>query len=97
MTKSIPIIGILALIPLFTVGLATTFEISSVEAYTDPNASRNLDADMQCRSGQVLVYHFNNRAYTCTSANGAALWAQHGIAEIVYARGRKSRTNHRTR
>ena len=89
MTKSIQIIGILALIPLFTMGLATTFVIPSVEAYTDPNASRNLDRDMQCRSGQVLVYHFNNRAYTCTSANGAALWAQHGIAEIVMKEGER--------
>jgi hypothetical protein len=64
MTKSIQIIGILALIPLFTMGLATTFVIPS-EAYTDPNASRNLDRD------------------------GAALWAQHGIAEIVMKEGER--------
>ncbi len=83
MTKSLQILGILALIPLFTMGLATNFEFQSVEAYDDPAAGRNLDADMVCRSGQVLVYHFNNRAYTCTSANGAAQWAQYGIAEIV--------------
>ena len=70
-------------------GLATNFLIQSVEAYVDPNAGRNLDADMVCRSGQVLVYHFNNRAYTCTSASGAATWAQYGIAEIVKVDGER--------
>jgi len=89
MTKSIQIIGILAILPLFTMGLATNFLIQSVEAYVDPNAGRNLDADMVCRSGQVLVYHFNNRAYTCTSASGAATWAQYGIAEIVKVDGER--------
>ena len=89
MTKSLQILGILALIPLFTMGLATNFEFQSVEAYDDPAAGRNMDADMVCRSGQVLVYHFNNRAYTCTSANGAAQWAQYGIAEIVMADGER--------
>jgi len=89
MTKSIQIIGILAILPLFTMGLATNFLIQSVEAYVDPAAGRNLDRDMVCRSGQVLVYHFNNRAYTCTSAGGAATWAQYGIAEIVKVDGER--------
>ena len=89
MTKSIQIIGILAILPLFTMGLATNFLIQSVEAYVDPAAGRDLDRDMVCRSGQVLVYHFNNRAYTCTSASGAATWAQYGIAEIVKVDGER--------
>jgi len=89
MTKSIQIIGILAILPLFTMGLATNFLIQSVEAYVDPAAGRDMDRDMVCRSGQVLVYHFNNRAYTCTSASGAATWAQYGIAEIVKADGER--------
>ena len=64
-------------------GLATNFLVQSVEAYNAPYAGKNPDADVTCRSGQVLVYHLQHNQYICTSAHSAAQWVRHGIAEIV--------------
>jgi len=67
--------------------LAANFPFTEVAAYEDPNAGKDPDSEMTCRAGQVLVFHYNNKAYTCTSESGAALWAQYGIAEIVVIGG----------
>ncbi len=75
MTKTLTTFGLLLVLSLFTVGVSTGL-LQQAEA-------RDPDADTQCRSGQVLVYHFNFRKYICTSQGGAAQWVQHGIAEIV--------------
>jgi hypothetical protein len=63
MTKSMQIIGLLAIIPLFTMGLATNFVIQDVEAYEDPYAGKSKDADVTCRDGQVLVYHLRHNQH----------------------------------
>ncbi len=76
MTKTLTAFGFLLVLSLFTVGVSTGLL---------QNAEAQRDADIQCRSGQVLVYHFNMRKYICTSQGGAAQWVQHGIAEIVGA------------
>ena len=76
MTKIITAFGFLLVLSLFTVGVSSGL-------LQQAEAQRASDADMQCRSGQVLVYHFNMRDYKCTSESGAAQWVQHGIAEIV--------------
>jgi len=76
MTKTLTTFGLLLVLSLFTVG-ASTGLLQNAEAQRDP------DSETQCRSGQVLVYHFNFRKYICTSQSGAAQWVQHGIAEIV--------------
>jgi len=74
MTKTLTVFGFLLVLSLFTVGISSGLL---------QNAEAQGDADMQCRSGQVLVYHFNMRKYICTSESGAQQWVQHGIAEIV--------------
>ncbi len=76
MTKILTAFGFLLVLSLFTVGV-------SASLLQQAEAQRASDADIQCRSGQVLVYHFNMRQYKCTSESGAAQWVQHGIAEIV--------------
>jgi len=76
MTKIITAFGFLLVLSLFTVGVSSGL-LQQVEA------QRASDSDMQCRSGQVLVYHYNMRQFKCTSQSGAAQWVQHGIAEIV--------------
>jgi hypothetical protein len=76
MTKTITAFGLLLVLSLFTVGVSTGL-------LQQAEAQRDSDADIQCRSGQVLVYHFNFRKYICTSSSGAAQWVQHSIAEIV--------------
>ncbi len=76
MTKIITAFGFLLVLSLFTVGVSSGL-------LQQAEAQRASDADMQCRSGQVLVYHFNMRDYKCTSESGAAQWVQHGIAENV--------------
>ena len=78
MTKTLTTFGLLLVLSLFTVGVSTGL-------LQQAEAQRASDADMQCRSGQVLVYHFNFRKYICTSQGGANQWVQHGIAEIVGA------------
>jgi len=74
MTKTLTAFGFVLVLSLFTVGVSTGLL---------QNAEAQEDADIQCRSGQVLVYHFNMRKYICTSESGAQQWVQHGIAEIV--------------
>ncbi len=76
MTKTLTTFGLLLVLSLFTVGVSTGL-LQQAEAQRDP------DSETQCRSGQVLVYHFNFRKYICTSQGGANQWVQHGIAEIV--------------
>ena len=76
MTKTLTTFGLLLVLSLFTVGVSTGL-------LQQAEAQRDSDADTQCRSGQVLVYHFNFRKYICTSQSGAAQWVQHGIAEVV--------------
>jgi len=76
MTKTLTTFGLLLVLSLFTVGISTGL-LQNAEAQRDP------DSETQCRSGQVLVYHFNFRKYICTSQGGANQWVQHGIAEIV--------------
>ncbi len=76
MTKTLTTFGLLLVLSLFTVGFSTGL-LQQAEAQRDP------DSETQCRSGQVLVYHFNFRKYICTSQSGAAQWVQHSIAEIV--------------
>ena len=76
MTKTLTTFGFLLVLSLFTVGVSTGL-LQNAEAQRGP------DSETQCRSGQVLVYHFNFRKYICTSQSGAAQWVQHGIAEIV--------------
>ena len=76
MTKTITAFGFLLVLSLFTVGISSGL-------LQQAEAQRESDADMICRSNQVLVYHFNFRKYICTSQSGAAQWVQHGIAEIV--------------
>jgi hypothetical protein len=63
---------------LFTVGLSSGL-LQNVEAFD----SKHPDAQTQCRSGQVLVYHINFRKFICTSESGAAQWIRNGIAEVV--------------
>jgi len=75
MTKILTSFKFLLVLSLFTVGVSTGLLLYA-DAQTD-------DSDMQCRSGQVLVYHFNFRKYICTSESGAQQWVLHGIAEIV--------------
>ena len=65
MTKTLTTFGLLLVLSLFTVGFSTGL-LQQAEAQRDP------DMDTQCRSGQVLVYHFNFRKYICTSQSGAA-------------------------
>ena len=76
MTKTITAFGFLLVLSLFTVGVSTGL-------LQQAEAQRDSDADTQCRTGQVLVYHINFRKFICTSQSGAAQWVQHGIAEIV--------------
>ncbi len=76
MTKILMAFGFLLVLSLFTVGISTGL-------LQQAEAQRGSEADIQCRSGQVLVYHINMRKYICTSNSGAAQWVQHGIAEIV--------------
>ena len=76
MTKILTAFGFLLVLSLFTVGV-------SASLLQQAEAQRASEADITCRSGQVLVYHFNFRKYICTSESGAAQWVQHGIAEIV--------------
>ncbi len=76
MTKIITAFGFLLVLSLFTVGVSSGL-------LQQAEAQRASDSDMQCRSGQVLVYHYNMRQFKCTSESGAAQWVQHGIAEIV--------------
>jgi hypothetical protein len=79
MTKATLTFGFILVFSLFTVGLSSGL-LQQVEAYP-----RTSDADTQCRTGQVLVYHINFRKFICTSESGAAQWIQHGIAEMVGA------------
>jgi len=76
MTKTLMAFGLLLVLSLFTVGVSTGL-------LQNAEAQRPSDADTQCRTGMVLVYHFNFRKFICTSQGGAAQWVQHGIAEIV--------------
>ena len=78
MTKILTAFGFLLVLSLFTVGVSAGL-LQQVEA------QRTSESDIQCRSGQVLVYHINFRKYICTSESGAAQWVQHGIAEIIGA------------
>jgi len=78
MTKILTAFGFLLVLSLFTVGV-------SASLLQQAEAQRASEADIQCRSGQVLVYHINFRKYICTSESGAAQWVRHGIAEIIGA------------
>jgi len=80
MTKVTLTFGFILVISLFTVG--TTAGILQNAEAAGPS-SRTPDSETVCRSGQVLVYHFNQRDFICTSDTGAAQWVRHGIAEIA--------------
>ncbi len=80
MTKATLTFGFILVISLFTVG--TTAGILQYVEAAGPS-SRTPDSETVCRAGQVLVYHFNQRDFICTSDTGAAQWVRHGIAEIA--------------
>ena len=78
MTKILTAFGFLLVLSLFTVGVSSGL-------LQQAEAQRGSEADIQCRTGMVLVYHINFRKYICTSQSGAAQWVQYGIAEIIGA------------
>jgi hypothetical protein len=79
MNNTIKYLGLLSILPFFTVVLTSNFMYDDVFAQ---NYNKS-DADTKCRTGQVLVYHFNRGNYICTSEAGAAMWVRTGQAEIV--------------
>ena len=77
MTKTLPKIGLYAVLPIVMLALASTFIIGEI------SAQRAADSETQCRAGQVLVFHYNRNQFICTSESGAAMWVRTGQAEMA--------------
>ena len=74
MNKSTKYLGLLAILPLITIGLASQ-QMTTVFAATE--------ADTECRAGNVLVLRAAHNNYACISEESAQKWEQLGIATIV--------------
>ena len=65
-------LGLLAILPLFTIGLVGNYNISA-----------NAQEVLQCMSGEVTVVHVSNPKSICLNESTANRWAQLGIVTIV--------------
>ena len=69
-------LALLAVIPLFTIGLTTNY-------ITDVFAERTIEGDFECFRGKVLVHRFSHGNFMCVSPSTAERWEQIGLAERI--------------
>ena len=74
MTKTIPILGLLAILPLLTISLATNY---------DALAAHHGEQEISCVTGEVLVIRTTNPNPICVSEDTALRWVEIGLATIV--------------
>ncbi len=72
MNTTLKYLGLLAILPLFTIGLVGNYNISA-----------NAQEVLQCMSGEVTVIHVSNPKSICLNESTANRWAQLGIVTIV--------------
>jgi len=72
MNDTLKYLGLLAILPLFTIGLVGNYNISA-----------NAQEVLQCMSGEVTVIHVSNPKSICLNESTANRWAQLGIVTIV--------------
>ncbi len=72
MNTPLKYLGLLAVLPLFTIGLVGNYNISA-----------NAQEVLQCMSGEVTVIHVSNPKPICLNESTAKRWAQLGIVTIV--------------
>ena len=72
MNTTLKYLGLLAILPLFTIGIVANY-----------NTSANAQEQLECMSGEVTVVRVTNPNSICVDENTANRWVQLGIATIV--------------